>query len=58
MVVILVSISYIFEVFIEGTVAFINKRGAVTFIGKGSLAIKRKLFKTAKAGVNRRDLQQ
>ena len=49
----LVSISYIFKVFIEGAMAFIGKRG---------LAVKRRLFKTAKAevvnnikGVSRRD---
>ena len=37
--------------------AFRNKRGAIIFINKGSLAIKRKLFKTAKARVNRYDLR-
>jgi hypothetical protein len=48
----LVSISCIFKVFIGGAMAFINKRGAIIFINKGSLAIKKRLFKTAKAGVN------
>ena len=48
----LVSISYIFKAFIKGAVAFINKGGAVIFINKGSLAVREKLFKTAKAKVN------
>jgi len=54
----LASIGCIFRVFV-----FIE--GAVTFIGKGSLAIGRRLFKTAKAGVvndikgvNRRNLRR
>ena len=38
----LVSINYIFKVFIEG---------AVAFIGKGGLAVKGRLFKIAKAEV-------
>ena len=52
----LVSISYIFKVFIKG---------AIAFIGKGGSAIGGRLFKTAKAGVvnnikgiSRRDLRQ
>ena len=45
----LASISYIFKAFIEG---------AVIFIGRGSLAIKRRLFKIAKAKVNRYGLRQ
>ena len=51
----LVSVSYIFKVFIKGAVVFINK---------GGLAIKRRLFKIAKArvvnnikGVSRRNLR-
>ena len=58
MVVTLVSISCIFKVFIGGAVAFINKGGAVTFINKGSLAIEKRLFKIAKARVNRCNLRQ
>jgi len=54
----LVSVSCIFKVFIGGAVAFIGKGGAVTFIDKGSLAVGGRLFKTAKAGVNRRNLRQ
>ena len=54
----LASISYIFKVFIKGAVAFINKGGAVIFINKRSLAVGGRLFKTAKAGVNRHDLRQ
>ena len=54
----LVSVGYIFKVFIGGAVAFINKGGAVTFINKGSLAVKKKLFKTAKTRVNKRNLKQ
>ena len=54
----LVSISYIFKVFIGGAVAFVNKGGAIIFINKGSLAIGEKLFKTAKAKVNRYNLRQ
>ena len=53
----LVSISCVFRVFIEGAVAFIGKGGAVIFINKKSLAVKRRLFKTAKAGVNRHNLR-
>ena len=52
----LVSVGYIFRVFIEG---------AVVFIGEGGLVIKRRLFKIAKAevvnnikGVNRHNLRQ
>ena len=54
----LVSINYIFKAFIEGAVAFISKGGTVIFINKGSLAIKEKLFKIAKAKVNRYNLRQ
>ena len=54
----LVSINYIFKAFIEGAVAFISKGGTVIFIDKGSLAIKEKLFKIAKAKVNRYNLRQ
>ena len=54
----LVSISCVFRVFIEGAVAFIGKGGAVIFVDKGSLAIGGRLFKTAKARVNRHDLRQ
>ena len=54
----LVSVSYIFKVFIGGAIAFINKGGAVTFINKGSLAVRGGLFKIAKAKVNRRNLRQ
>ena len=50
----LVSVGYIFRAFIEGAIIFI--RGAVTFIGKESSAIKG-LFKTAKTKVNRYDLR-
>ena len=53
----LVSVSYIFKVFIGGAVAFIGKGGAITFIDKGSLGVKKRLFKTAKAKVNRRNLR-
>ena len=53
----LVSISCVFKVFIGGAVAFINKGGPVTFMNKGSLAVRKKSFKIAKAGVNRRDLR-
>ena len=52
----LVSVSYIFKVFIGG---------AVTFIGKGSSAVRGRLFKAAGVrvvnvikGVNRHDLRQ
>ena len=38
--------------------AFIGERGAVIFINKGSLAIRGRLFKTAKARINRRNLRQ
>ena len=38
--------------------AFIGKGGAVTFIDKGSLAIRGRSFKTAEAGVNGRDLRR
>ena len=48
----LASIGYIFRVFIKGAIAFINKGGAITFINKGSLAIKERLFKTAKTKIN------
>jgi hypothetical protein len=51
----LASVGCVFRVFIEGAVAFVGEGGAVTFINKGSLAIKGRLFETAKAGVNRRD---
>jgi hypothetical protein len=54
----LASISYIFWVFIEGAIAFVGKGGAITFINKGSLAIRGRLFKTAKAGVNKHNLKQ
>jgi hypothetical protein len=54
----LASVSYIFKIFIEGTMAFIGKGGAVIFINKKSLAIKGRLFKTAKARVNRHNLRQ
>jgi hypothetical protein len=57
-VVALASVSYIFKVFIEGAVAFIGERGAMTFINKGSLAVGGRLFETAEAGVNRRNLRQ
>ena len=53
----LVSISYIFKVFIGRAIAFIGKGGAIIFINKGSLAIKKKLFKTAKARVNGHNLR-
>ena len=53
----LVSVSYVFKVFIGGAVAFIGKGGAVIFIDKGGLAIGGRLFKIAKARVNRRDLR-
>ena len=42
--------------FIGGAVTFIG--GAVTFVSKGSLAIGGRLFKTAEAGVNGRDLRR
>ena len=54
----LASIGCVFRVFIEGAVAFIGKEGAVIFINKGSLAVKGKLFKIAKAKVNRCNLRQ
>jgi hypothetical protein len=57
-VVALASVSCIFGVFIEGAVAFISEGGAVTFIDKGSLAVGGRLFKTAEARVNRRDLRR
>ena len=38
----LVSVSYIFRVFIKG---------AVAFVGEGGLAVGERLFKTARAGV-------
>ena len=53
----LASISYVFKVFIKGAVAFISKGRAIIFINKGSLAIKRRLFKTAKAKVNKYNLK-
>ena len=53
----LVSISCVFKVFIGGAVAFIGEGGAVIFINKGSLAVGERLFKTAKAGVNRYNLR-
>ena len=53
----LASVSCIFRVFIERAMAFVSKRGAVIFVNKGSLAVRRKLFKTAKAGVNGYDLR-
>ena len=53
----LAFVSYIFKIFIGGAMAFINKGEAITFINKGSLAIKKRLFKTAKAGVNRHNLK-
>ena len=53
----LASIGYIFKVFIKRAIAFINKGGAITFINKGSLAIKKRLFKTAKAKINGHDLK-
>ena len=52
MVVTLVSISCIFKIFIEGAIAFISKRGAMTLIDKGGLAVEGRLFKIAEAGVN------
>ena len=52
-----VSVSYIFKIFIGGAIAFINKRRAIIFINKRSLAIKRRLFKIAKARVNRYNLK-
>ena len=52
----LISISYVFKVFIGGAVVFIDKRGAIIFINKGSLAIKGRSFKTAKARVNKYNL--
>ena len=54
----LVSISYIFKVFIGVAVAFVGEGGAIIFIDKGSLAIGGRSFKTAEAGVNGRDLRQ
>ena len=48
----LTFISCVFRVFIKEAMAFIGEGGAVIFINKGSLAIERRLFKTAKAGVN------
>jgi hypothetical protein len=57
-VVTLVSISCIFKAFIKGAVAFINKGEAVIFIGKGSLDIGGRSFKTAKAGVNEYNLKR
>ena len=53
----LVSVSCVIKVFIGGAVAFIGKRGAITFIDKGSLAVGGRLFETVKAGVNRHDLR-
>jgi hypothetical protein len=49
----LASVSCIFKIFIEGAIAFINKGGAVIFINKRSLAVGGRLFKTAKAKINR-----
>ena len=51
----LASVSYIFKVFMKGTIIFIKRAvtfigKAVIFIGKGSSAIGG-LFKTTKAGV-------
>ena len=54
----LVSISYVFKIFIGRAIAFINKGGAVIFINKGSLAVKGRLFKTAKAKINKCNLRQ
>ena len=54
----LASVSYIFRVFIKGAIAFIGKRGAVIFINKGSLVIRKKSFKIAKIKVNKRNLKQ
>ena len=54
----LASISYIFRVFIKGAIAFINKGGAITFINKKSLAIKKSLFKIAKAKINKYNLRR
>jgi hypothetical protein len=54
----LVSINCIFRVFIEGAMAFIGKEKAIIFINKGSLAIRGRLFKTAKTGVNRHNLRR
>ena len=54
----MVSVSYIFKAFIEGAIAFIGKGGAVIFINKGSLAVKKRLFKIAEAKVNRYNLRQ
>ena len=53
----LAFINYIFKIFIEEAIAFIGKRGAVTFINKRSLAVEKRLFKIAKARVNKRDLR-
>ena len=57
----LASIGYIFKAFIGEAVTFIKRAvtfigGAVIFISKGSLAVK-KVFKRAKAKVNKRDLK-
>ena len=54
----LASVSYIFKAFIKKTIAFIGKGGAVIFIDKRSLAVEKKLFKIAKAKVNRYNLRQ
>ena len=54
----LAFISCVFKAFIEGTMAFVSKGRAMTFIGKGSLAIGERLFKIAKARVNRYNLKQ
>jgi len=56
-VVTLVSVSCVFKVFIGGAVAFIGKEEAIIFIDKGSLAVGKRSFKTAKARINRHDLR-
>ena len=53
----LASVGCIFKVFIEGAVAFIGKEAAVIFINKGSLAVKKRSFKIAKARVNKHNLK-
>ena len=50
----LASVSCIFRVFIGGAMMFV--KGAIIFIGKGSLAI-RGPFKTAEARVNKHNLR-
>ena len=56
----LASVSYIFKIFIKRAVIFIE--GAITFVGKGGLAVGR-LFETARVkvdnikGVNKHNLK-